>query len=301
MSSNIKQYYIKNHLDLNINVIEGVDISNIKGIIIHIHGLGSHFQPVFDCIDEFINRDYFFSKFNLKSFAFEFHGHGFSEGLRCNINNFDDLVNDLDNVINFIRKTYDKPIFIYSETMGRAVVIKYCITKKNDIKGVILMAPLCGIDNNLKPNWLIQKLLLTMSNYFPKLPIISTTKNMSIVSTINQDYINARKNNNLFYKQSHRLCTCRELVKMTEWINDNCHLFDKPILIFHGKKDYITDPKITETFYNNIKSQYKNLFILENSYHILLIDNYKDCLLPEYIFAKTLNWIEKISLPDLQT
>ena len=49
--------------------------ANIKGIIIYIHGMGSHFQPVYYSIDEFTVRDEFFSKFGFKSFALEFHLH----------------------------------------------------------------------------------------------------------------------------------------------------------------------------------------------------------------------------------
>ena len=65
----IKQFYLKNNLNLNINILEGIPIENIKGIIVNIHGLGSHFQTVYDCIDDFTCKDSFFRKFNFKSFA----------------------------------------------------------------------------------------------------------------------------------------------------------------------------------------------------------------------------------------
>ena len=84
----IKQFYLKNHMSVNINILEGSNIENIKGIIINIHGIGSHFQHVYNYIDEFTYKDSFFRKFNFKSFALEFHGHGKSEGKKCFINSF---------------------------------------------------------------------------------------------------------------------------------------------------------------------------------------------------------------------
>ena len=46
-----------------INVLEGVEIKNVKAIMLNVHGLGSHFQFTYDTLDEIGNRDKFFSKF----------------------------------------------------------------------------------------------------------------------------------------------------------------------------------------------------------------------------------------------
>lgn len=107
-----------------INIIEGKHIDNIKGIIIHVHGIGSHFQYVYDSLDEFSERDLFFSEMNYKSFAFEFYGHGKSHGERCHINDFNDLVSDLVSVITYIKTIYkDINFFLLAESMGCAVVL----------------------------------------------------------------------------------------------------------------------------------------------------------------------------------
>ena len=99
------EFTLKNKKLKKINIIEGTSNKNIKAIIIHIHGIGSHFQPLFECIDDFKYRDELFCKFNYKSFGLEFHGHGKSEGTKCSISNFDDLLDDLDTLVKFI-KTY---------------------------------------------------------------------------------------------------------------------------------------------------------------------------------------------------
>ena len=287
------EFFLKNHINLNINIIEGKDISNIKGIIIYIHGMGSHFQPVYYSIDEFTVRDEFFSKFGFKSFALEFHGHGKSNGLRCSINSFDDLVDDLDILVKYISNKYSYPIYLFGESMGCAVIFKYCITKINNISGVIFLSPLFGIGEKIKINKVLENILIGLSIIAPNLQLLCITKNIKNKSTLNNYYSIAKNNNPYFYKDNHRLCTGREMLYISKWIKENCHLFNKPILIFHGDKDMITDPQITKLVFNKISSSNKQLFIIEDGYHILLLDNYKDSMIPEYILTKTVKWLYK--------
>jgi acylglycerol lipase len=274
-----------------INIIEGIDVSKIKTIIIHIHGMGSHFQPVFECIDEFQNRDKLFSNFNYKSFALEFHGHGKSEGTRCAINSFDDLLEDLDLLINYIKTRYNQPIFLLAESMGCAVTLKYCITKKHDIKGIILFAPLFGIDDKLKPNFLIELILTIISYFIPDAPLLSN--NLTSISVNNQNFLTAKNKNTFSYNGKHRLNTCREMMKISNWIDKNGHLLETPVLIFHGLKDTITVPLITKKIFDKIISKDKELNLLEDGYHCLLIESEENPYLPGYILGKIIYWINE--------
>lgn len=289
----IKQFYLKNHLSLNINILEGDTIENIKGILLNIHGIGSHFQPVYHSIDEFSYKDSFFKKFNFKSFALEFHGHGKSEGKKCFINNFDDLVEDLDIVIKYIESIYNQPIYLLCESMGCAVAFKYCIIKKNKIKGVIFLAPLFGISSKLKPNIILKNILLPISYIFPWLPLISSSKNLKSLATLNENYNDLKEKNDYFYKGKHRLATCREMLFISEWIELNASFFITPILIFHGKNDFITSVDDTNKMYNKINSIDKTLHLIENGYHILLIDSIDNSFIPEFVLIKTLMWLNK--------
>ena len=287
------EFFLKNHINLNINVIEGKDMSNIKGIIIYIHGIGSHFQAVYHSIDEFTVRDDYFSKFGFKSFALEFHGHGKSNGLRCSINSFDDLVDDLDVLVKYISNKYTYPIYLFGESMGCAVIFKYCITKINNVVGVIFISPLCGIDEKLKLNKVLENILIGLSIIAPNLQLLYVIKNIKNNSTLNNNYLIARNNNSYFYKDNHRLCTGREILYISKWIKENCHLFNKSILIFHGDEDMITSIETTKLVFDKILSQRKHLIIIKGGYHILLLDNYKDSMIPEYILTKTVKWLYK--------
>ena len=114
----MNEYFIRSKLG-KINIIDCKEVTNFKAIILHVHGVGSHFQFVYPNLDELITRDDFFSKFGYKSFGFEFYGHGKSEGLNCSIRDFSDLVTDLANVVEHINNQYpNKSIFICAESKG---------------------------------------------------------------------------------------------------------------------------------------------------------------------------------------
>jgi len=287
----MNEFTLLNKNNKKINIIEGVEIEEIKLIIIHIHGIGSHFQPVFECIDEFKNRDLLFSNFNFKSFALEFEGHGKSEGIRCSINSFDNLLEDLDILIDYIKISYDRPIFLISESMGSAVALKYSILNKEKINGIILFGPLFGIDEKLIPNCFITSLLTGISYFLPEIPLISN--NLSVNGNNNKEFMKAKEANQYSYKGKHRLNTCREMLKISNWINNNGYLLETPILIFHGLKDTITSPAVTKCIFDNMISKDKELYLLEEGYHCLLIESEENPYLPGYIMGKIIHWINK--------
>lgn len=288
----MKEFNLVNKNNFKINIIEGRDCEDIKSIIIHLHGMGSHFQPMFECIDEFENRDELFNRFSFKSFALEFQGHGKSEGNRCSIFSFDDLLDDLDALIKYIENIYQQPIFILAESMGSAVSLKYSIVRKNNIKGLICLAPLFGIDEHLKPPQIIIKTLSIICNFFPEIPLYTSANSLSKLSTDNKGFIDARKKSVFSYNGSHRLCTCKELLKVSEWIDENGHLLKIPILIFHGLKDTVTEPTITKKVFDKMHSEDKQILLIEDAFHCLLIESIENPYLPGYIISKMIRWIE---------
>ena len=43
----MNEFILLNKNNKKINIIEGIHINKIKTIIVHIHGMGSHFQPYY--------------------------------------------------------------------------------------------------------------------------------------------------------------------------------------------------------------------------------------------------------------
>jgi acylglycerol lipase len=291
----MKEFTLTNKKNNKINILEGENIDQIKGLIIHIHGLGSHFQPLYECIDELHNRDNFFIKYKYKTYGLEFEGHGKSEGTKCCIESFDDLLDDLELLLNHLKTIYSNeiPIYLFSESMGCSVALKYCITRENNIKGLIFLAPLFGIDEKLIPNVFLETILLWVAYYFPQLPLLKNSSNLTNISTTNKDFLEAKDNNEYTYHGSHRLCTGRELLNISKWIKDNGHLLKIPIIVFHGLKDSITQPTITKELFEKFVIENKEIHLIEEAYHCLLIECCENPTIPNFIIDKIIKWLDK--------
>ena len=296
----MKQYLIETNNGC-INVLEGVEIkddNNFKAIILNVHGLGSHFQFTYDTLDEIENRDKFFSKFNIKTFGFEFIGHGLSDGERCCIKNINHLIDDLNNVINHIAYKYrNKQIFICAESMGAAITLKYIHSKMNYyyIGGIILLSPLCGIDDSMKPNFFLLNIFYTLSYFFPTAKLNITKKIENTTITINE-YMDAVDKCPYKYKDTHKICTLTEMYNICLWLNDNINAktIDKPVLLCHGLHDTITNVNDSIKIFKRLDNKLNELVLLDTAEHSLLIPNNYDDVIPNYIYIKIYSFIMNV-------
>jgi acylglycerol lipase len=315
------EYYIESK-NGKINIHEGPDIDNQKGIIINVHGISCHFQYIYDTLDEITNKNKFFLKYGYKTVAFEFHGHGKSDGAKSTIYDFNDLVIDLTMVIKMIKCKYpNNKIFLLGESMGGAVIIKYIANGINNgivnginngivnginngivnginngivngiVNGIILLSPMCGIDTDIRPCCFLEKILLGCSYIFP-LMRYGLNKNITEESTCNRDYLNAYNNSPYTFNKLYPLVTLRELYNASLTIPNseiNC-----PCLIIHGDNDNITPLKQTIKFYYKINNDKKKLLIINDKGHNLLIPSNNNDFVPQYIYNNIIEWIDNI-------
>ena len=107
--------------------------------------------------------------------------------------------------------------------MGAAISIKIGILSKK-IKGIVLLAPMCGLDENNIPSKLKFNIAMKLSKYFPKWKLIGTNKDTDLCCK-NKDYNNSRVFCEYEYTGKIRLATARECYRLMNWVNDNCHYF----------------------------------------------------------------------------
>lgn len=291
---NINQFYLINKNNKKINILEGHKIKNFKCILLHIHGIGSHFQKrdYDELEDEFIHFDKidnFFIRHKIKSFGLEFEGHGKSDGEMCLVNDINNLVDDISITIDYLRILYtNTKFFIMAESMGGNVAIRYCLREK--IEGLILLSPMCGIDSKLIPNYFIRKVLLPLSYIFPNYPLINKDKDKMI---FNKKYHNAKINCPYNYKDLIKLGTGRECLNATLNLLELSKSFDTPIIGFHDKDDIVTNAEITKKFIDNCVSTDKQYIEVEKSHHCLLIKRDDGLNNPLDILDKIILWIHE--------
>ncbi|VVU95570.1 Serine aminopeptidase, S33 [seawater metagenome] len=286
----------KNKRGNMINVISDTNCSSPKGIILSVHGIGSHFQPS-SYTHQYDNkgRALLFNNAGYLSYAIELEGHGKSEGKRCFIRSFDDLIDDVNQLILNLKDKHHLPIFLIGFSMGGAICIHFLIKKqRNLVNGSILMAPMCGIKESMKPSQPVQYILKFLSYFFPDKPWVpGSDKEFIRKCSPNQDYVESKKDDIYGYKNNHRLATAYSCLDACNFISTNYKKFLFPVLIIHGDNDVVTDFKSSEKFYNNIESPDKQFLPIKNGYHNLLIQGHKNDKNPEIIFNHILSWIEE--------
>tara|TARA_B110000977_G_C11083432_1_gene493689 strand:- start:871 stop:1755 length:885 start_codon:yes stop_codon:yes gene_type:complete len=285
------EFYLINKNNLKLNILEGEYLNSPKAIVINIHGIGSHFQPIINetCFDNFYNRDKLFCKYAIKSYALEFQGHGKSEGTKCLITDFNNLVEDIRVLIEYLNQRYPvQKKFIIAESMGGNAAIRYCV-KYNDIGGLILLSPMCGIHDEIIPNYCLRNILLPLSHLFPNLPLIAG--HQSEMSVHNKNYNEMKKQCKYNYHGYIKLATGRECLNASLTFSKVISKFTTPVIAFHDIDDKITDPYITELFIKNCQSSDKKFVAIKNSHHCLLLSNDKKSNNPLDIINQIINWI----------
>ncbi|CAH0345312.1 alpha/beta fold hydrolase [Bacillus sp. CECT 9360] len=81
----------------------------------------------------------------------------------------------------------------------------------------------------------------------------------------------------------------KEIVKLMSGVKENLDKIGCPALIFVSKEDHVVPPSNSQEIYDEISSETKQLYDLENSYHVATLDNDQS-----FIIEKTLKFIKEI-------
>lgn len=283
----MNNFFIINELDIKLSVITH-KLDNPDAILIHLHGLHGHFQYIYNCIDDFNERIEYFKKANILSYALEFRGHGKSSGKKGVINNIDNFISDVKRLLEYIEcLNPNKPIYLLAESMGAAVAVKTSMSL-DKIKGIILLAPMFNISKKSKPNDFTINFLLFLSKYLPELKLISKNKrNVYQFDEYNLKYLLS----DFTIKDSINLVTFKECYKICKWIIDNRKDFNKELLIIHSKTDGVTCIDESINFFNECSSTDKDIMILDEGHHSVLVPLSKDDIIPDSLVCKITNWI----------
>ncbi|EGC38019.1 hypothetical protein DICPUDRAFT_29341 [Dictyostelium purpureum] len=235
---------------------------NPKGVVIILHGYGDHGQTLLadDCK--------MFAKLGYASFIFDQQGHGLSEGLTAYIRDFEDLVEDSMLFISDIKFRFPTlKRFVYCCSMGGAVGLLVSLKKPEIFNGgLILLAPLIKLDENMVPNPLVVSILRWVSQSFPTLPIVPGDNVLDRSIKDPQKRLE-HATHPLTYKGRARLGTGLAILKVTSYLQDHLKDVNVPLLICHGSLDRVSSPKVSEELYSLAKSKDKTLKIYQSFWH----------------------------------
>ncbi len=251
--------------------------TNVRAIICLVHGLGGHIARFSKLAEDFCNN-------NIGLIGVDLRGHGKSHGKRGCVCSLNDYFNDISASLKYLKNNISAkgiPIYLYGNSMGGPVSLKYAIKNKAIFNGVILTAPWFCLRK--QPKGFSLFMLKNINKIFPNVTISSGIKSKDFRSNPKmQD--EARKDNLVHKRISIRLLFLIYHLGL-ELILKEIENFSLPTLIFHGESDRVTDINASKRYKEN---NFKNVeFIsLPNTKHEIHVEEESG-----NVMRKIVSWI----------
>lgn len=255
MAVETKDSYFKSH-DQHRLFYQSYHPKKSKAVVILVHGLNEHIGR-YDHVVGTLTK-------NFTVYLFDHRGHGRSDGVRSHVVSFSEYCDDLHEFVKLVKKNEkNDKVFIIGHSMGGQVLLNYLHTyPKDGIAGFVTSS--ANIRVGIQIGALKKYLGYKLSQHFPK---------VKLPNDIDPKWISRDKNIVAKYKAdplvsksiSVRLAT--EILDNQEKLMSYASKIKFPALMLHGGDDRICDPRGTEEFYQNLKSNDKELKIYDGMYH----------------------------------
>lgn len=252
--------------------------TNIVANLLLIHGYGEHCARYDHLCGEL-------NSYGIRVFSYDQRGFGRSPGKRAWINNFEDLLSDLECFISLVSSELNsKPTFVMGHSMGGMVLARYVETRDNlPFKGLIFSSPFLAVNED------VPKFLISISGVIARLlPFLPVSKVDNTGLSKDPEVVRKADEDPLCYHKSVKAWTGNVFLEVIRQIREEMNKISLPLIIFHGKKDRIVPYMGSVTLYQNVSSKDKTLELFEKGYHELWNDYEKK----EFI-RKIVEWMKE--------
>ncbi len=232
--------------------------SKPKAVVLLVHGMGEH-----------SGRYSFFEKHcsdkNYALVSFDHIGHGLSEGKRGHILSYEIFMQSISNLVDTATNLFpDIPKVLMGHSLGGNLVLYYFLTQDiSKISGVIVSAPWLRLSKS--PGLLKVSAAKLLHKVIPGF-VDNTNLTKNALSRDDEYNKNYYSDPLVHHFISIRLFT--EVHKKAQWMLKQKHHLQKPLLLYHGDADKITDYKGSTYFYDSLDNKSKVYFhILKGGYH----------------------------------
>ncbi len=251
------------------------EVNNPKLNILIVHGLGEHAMRYSELAEYFNSNE-------ISVFAFDHIGHGRTTGQRGAINDYQDLLNQLDLLGQYITDINKNiPLVVYGHSFGGNVSANYFIRDTHFAQALILSAPWFMLP--FKPNPLLVAFGKLMKNIYPSFDN-SNSLEVEAISRVPEEVQKYKSDSLIHDRITPSLFFPTEEAGL--YAISNASKISVPTLVMHGSADRLTSCIGSEKFCANNKE-----FIFkkwDGFYHELHKDIGK-----EEVFEYVINWLKK--------
>lgn len=264
---------------MNFKVRDGIElyyekhlVSNPKATIIIVHGLGEN-QSRYAWVTEQLNNN------GYNVYRYDHRGHGRSGGKRGYAKHFSFIINDLDELVDFVISEEHTPVYLLGHSMGGFIVNNYGSHHSSKLAGIVSSAAPGIILNMVKVLTKIPFKLIGWVNYKNELGG-ALSHDPQVPIDYESDPYNLKK------FKIRLLGTM--FIEGVKDLQENIKNFTCPILYLHGKDDSIVECESTKWLYENNPVEDKELILYDGMYHEILNEVEK-----EKVINDILDWLNK--------
>ncbi|XP_057735940.1 caffeoylshikimate esterase-like isoform X1 [Arachis stenosperma] len=233
-------------------------------------------------------------------YGVDYEGHGKSDGRQGLVLDFNSLINDCCHYFTTIsekKENKKKMRFLLGESMGGAVALLLHWKKPDYWDGAILVAPMCKIADDLRPNAMVVGVLSALSRVIPSWRLIPTQdiidvafKEPQVRQQVIWCIVVQIRANEYCYKGKPRLRTGYELLRVSTEIEQRLNEVSLPFLVLHGEEDQVTDKAVSKQLYEVASSTDKTIKLYPGMWHGLLYGEPPENL--NIVFSDIIGWLD---------
>jgi alpha-beta hydrolase superfamily lysophospholipase len=248
-----------------------------------VHGMGEH-------INRYDEMAAFYHKAGFAVVGNDHRGHGQSGGKRGHTPGYELLLDEVDHLVKESRARYPGlPHFLFGQSLGGNLVLKYCLQRRSDFAGVVASSP--WIQLAFRPNPISVLAGKLMQNIYPGLlqPSGLNPDHLSTIKEVGRQYVK-----DPLVHDRISAAMGMGMLKAADSLNEYNGSFPCPLLILHGTGDQITSVPASRAFAERVSGDitYRPW---EGLYHEL--HNEAD---RQEVLETTLNWMTS-KMSDSQT
>eukprot|EP01018_Ginkgo_biloba_P027796 Gb_14439 [translate_table: standard] len=284
-----EEEYIYNSRNVELFTCRWLPLSSPKALVFLCHGYGM------ECSIFMRGTGIRLASAGYGVFGIDYEGHGKSNGERCYIEKFSNIVDDCNDFSKSIceRTEYrNKPRYLLGESMGGAIVLLLHRKEPGFWNGAVLQAPMCKISEKIKPSPIVVNILTKLAVVVPTWKIVPSK---DVIDSAFKDPIKREqiRNNKLIYQDRPRLKTALEMLRGSMDLEDRLGEVTVPFLVMHGEDDTVTDPSVSRALYSKAASIDKTIKLYPGMWHCLTSGEPEENI--ELVFSDIISWLDERS------
>lgn len=243
-----------------------------RGAVVLLHGLG-------------LNSGFYYKKLaerlaerGLAAYAMDYRGHGFSQGTRGHVDQFEDFLKDIEQLLDIAAKK-NSNIYLIGENLGGLLALGAAEFNPDKVKGVIALVPA------LAPRAKVPKMKLLLGKNLSKIaPTMNILESFGPEQFLKKSpHLDAESKSQLV--DTFTVSFAVEVFEGTQNVINRFTLLEAPVYFLLGGRDEIMDTPRTLKIIEPIRN--KEVKVYDDLSHFLLLEAF------DRVAADIEAWLEK--------